>query len=1044
MTRYRLGLDLGTNSIGWCAVKLTGDKKPEGVLDAGVLMLTVSQEAGRDPQSKQSFAADRRAARSARRRRDRFLRRKARLMTLLVRWGLMPEDEAARKALERLDPYELRAACLDGPQPLHHIGRALFHINQRRGFQSNRIADGGDDEKSVVKSGIRALEERLKEDGSRTVGEWLAKRHAERRTVRARPGTEGYDFYPSRALTKSEIDLIWRTQSAHHPELTDERLDELLYVVIGQRKLKKPPVGRCTFRPDEERAHRAMPSFQRYRIMTDAANLEIERPGRKARKLSKSEWHSVVGLLLSKGGSLVKFEDIAKALKLPEDATFNLARGGRSGLQPDLTAVKLSHKSAYGKAWRSFPLAKQNEIVSKLLSVEDEGALIDWLCEETGLSAEAADFVANARLPQGTAHLGLSMLRDMIDVLSTEEGEAADPETGEVYPCALTYDQAIERLGLHHSDMRPGERHARLPYYGDLFPANVIAKPDAPEGSQERRGRLPNPTVHIGLNQLRRLINALVKEYGPPEQIVVELARELKLPQKRKDEIQRENRDNEKKNIARSAKLAELDQADTPGNRLRLRLYEELPADARVCVYSGTPINCKTLFTDKIEIDHILPFSTTLDDGFANKVLCTREANRQKGNRAPFDAFGQEAEDRARTLFGADTTKARRFAPDAMDRLAKDGDWIARQLTDTQHLAKLAGRYLGHICDPNQVWVTPGRLTAMMRGLWGLNRLLPDHNIQGAGAKNRLDHRHHAVDAFVVACTERRLLNKMAQASGRGEDMDAGRLFGPDGLPEPFEGFRDALRTRLETMIVAHKADHGKGGRLHEETAYGMVEEEIGGKRFNLVVRKAIHALTRKEIDQVRDPLWRTRLQRVAEQAEAGGTKLADALTEFGKKEGIRHIRVLKTEAQTVEVCHGPQRQFSKAYVPGDNHRVDIYEGADGKWFAAGLSTYDANARPNEQDPPDAECLMRLHKGDLIEADFDGTRKVYRVYRLELGNDRLRLAPHNEAGELDKRHNNPDDPFRWSIKSWSSLKSAGARQVRVDKLGRIHPMRPAP
>src|SRR5690606_30963177 len=180
--RYRLGLDLGTNSIGWCAVLLDSDCAPCSLLDGGVRILTPNEEAGRDPQSKQSLAANRRAARAMRRRRDRFLRRQKRLMETLVEAGLMPTDETERKALERLDPYWLRAAALDERLELHEIGRAIFHLNQRRGFLSNRIADADESEKSAMKAGMRALETELEEAKARTLGEFLARRHARDRT----------------------------------------------------------------------------------------------------------------------------------------------------------------------------------------------------------------------------------------------------------------------------------------------------------------------------------------------------------------------------------------------------------------------------------------------------------------------------------------------------------------------------------------------------------------------------------------------------------------------------------------------------------------------------------------------------------------------------------------------------------------------------------------------------------------------------------------------------------------------------------------------
>ena len=96
---------------------------------------------GRDPQSQASLAEARRLPRQQRRRRDRYLNRRADLMAALIEHGLMPADDAARNSLEKLDPYQVRAQALDQPLPLHHLGRAIFHLNQRRGFKSNRRTD---------------------------------------------------------------------------------------------------------------------------------------------------------------------------------------------------------------------------------------------------------------------------------------------------------------------------------------------------------------------------------------------------------------------------------------------------------------------------------------------------------------------------------------------------------------------------------------------------------------------------------------------------------------------------------------------------------------------------------------------------------------------------------------------------------------------------------------------------------------------------------------------------------------------------------------
>src|SRR3954453_9349635 len=162
---YRLALDLGTNSIGWCLLDLNGSGDPCGVRRMGVRIFPD----GRDPKSKESLAADRRLARAMRRRRDRYLRRRSALMNALVAAGLMPVDPAERKALESDDPYELRAKALAEPLTAGQVGRALFHLNQRRGFKSNRKAAGEENEAGKIKAGISALKTEIEASGETTL-----------------------------------------------------------------------------------------------------------------------------------------------------------------------------------------------------------------------------------------------------------------------------------------------------------------------------------------------------------------------------------------------------------------------------------------------------------------------------------------------------------------------------------------------------------------------------------------------------------------------------------------------------------------------------------------------------------------------------------------------------------------------------------------------------------------------------------------------------------------------------------------------------------
>ena len=246
---YRLGVDMGANSIGWCILDLNGDGAPCAVRDMGVRLF----HDGRDPQSGVSLAADRRIARSARRRRDRYLLRRKDLMAALIRFGLMPADKAARKALENLDPYEIRARGLDGPLELHHLGRALFHMNQRRGFRSNRKTDAGGTDTGKIKDAAGKLAQAITDEGARSVGEFLFARHLRREPVRARLNGVGakavYDFYPQRSMLEAEFDALWLAQAQYRPGLSTETREALRDILFRQRPLRPVMPGKCALDP---------------------------------------------------------------------------------------------------------------------------------------------------------------------------------------------------------------------------------------------------------------------------------------------------------------------------------------------------------------------------------------------------------------------------------------------------------------------------------------------------------------------------------------------------------------------------------------------------------------------------------------------------------------------------------------------------------------------------------------------------------------------------------------------------------------------------
>lgn len=1033
---FRLGLDVGTNSLGWFIVWLNKDNKPDGLGPGGVRIYPD----GRDPKSGTSNAADRRDARSARKRRDRFLMRQQTLMNALIRHGLMPEDEKERKMLVALDPYELRANALTKPLPAHHIGRALFHLNQRRGFQSNRKADKKDDERGAIKQGAANLRKMMEETEAPTLGAFLWLRHKERKGVRARNRSLGmkaeYEFYPTRDLLKEEFDKIWEEQARHHKPMTEEAKTEIRKAIFHQRPLQEPTIGKCTLDPASQpfekdpegyRVARAHPLAQRFRMLQETRNLRIAETGAKEKNLTKEQQDQVF-LALTQNNYL-SFDKIRRLLKLPEEVRFNLESERRNKLKGDETAERLSNKNLFGKTWRSYSFERQIEIVEKLLNEAGETDLILWLEKECGVDAGTAERIADAPLPDGYSRLGLRALKALVPLMQS----------------GMDYAEASKDAGYDHSKRPTGEILDRLPYYGRWLQDAVVGDGDVRHKKERQFGQFPNPTVHIGLGQLRRIVNFIIKEIGAPEQIVIELARDLKISEMQKADIEREYAKNQKKNEERKAKLAEIGIDQPTGlDLLKMRLWEELGDVVKLCPFSGKPISLKQLMSSEVEVEHLIPYSDCLDNRAANKTVCFTSANRLKGKQTPYEAFGHTKEwpeivARANIL---PPNKRWRFGEDAREKINKNGrDFLERQLMETSWLGRLAKQYLGSVTDPNQVWVVTGKHTSLIRGKWGFNTLLPDHNF--TDAKNRADHRHHAIDALVVALTERSLLQKISSAYDRERDKI--------DVPLPWKSLRDDLKAALDAMTVSHKPDHGIGGKLHDETAYGFVQDPEKEEGRNLVSRKPLSSLTENEIDRIRDRRLRDKVRKFVEQEKKDGVKLADALKKFMNaehndphiKHGVRRVRLLQSKKPEYLLSLHQKNggQPYKAYSADSNLFIEIFEKGDGSWDGEAMTVFQSNQRDYKlawhAKYPDARPVMRVYKDDLVRIEHEGMTKITRVVRLEPSAHRIRLAPHNDSGSLEDRHNNPDDPFRWIFAQYDRLRDWKAERVRVDELGKI-------
>ncbi|MDA8258187.1 MAG: type II CRISPR RNA-guided endonuclease Cas9 [Betaproteobacteria bacterium] len=1028
--RYRLALDLGSTSLGWAMVRLKSDD-PVAIIKAGVRIFSD----GRNPKDGSSLAVTRRAARAMRRRRDRLLKRKHRMMALLLKHGFFPADSAERKALELLNPYELRAKGLDQELTPAEFARALFHINQRRGFRSNRKADKKDNDSGALKTAISALRQQLDPNGAdgkaRAVGELLWRRmqggngvrarYRERRVEKEDGKTridKSYDLYIDRAMIEAEFDALWSKQAALNPAVfTEAARVELKDCLLHQRPLKPVKPGRCTLEPDEERAPLALPSQQRFRIYQEVNNLRILNKDLRDESLTRAQRDELVNAL--ERHSKRSFTQIKTMLKLPGTTQFNLEDVKRQELKGNSTSAILSRKEHFGPDWFGLSLDRQDAIVMRLLTEESEAALVAWLQKGFGFDETRAETIANTGLAEGYGSLSAKALSRILPVLQAEvitydkAVQAAGYEHhsrlnthGEI--AGLTFDTGHERINQGTGEIEKLHAHHQLPYYGEYLQRHVgFGSGKLDDLPEKRYGKIANPTVHIGLNQIRVVVNALIKRYGHPSEVIVEVARDLKQSWEQRKEDQEQQAKNQKRNERLRADAARILQIAPErvkhADIQKLILWEELSYDIaeRHCPYSGVQIGARMALSDEVEIEHILPFSQTLDDSLNNKTLATRRANRVKGDRTPaqaredfelegwtYDAILKRAEHMPRN-------KRYRFGPDGYEKwLRDDKDFLARALNDTRHLSRVAREYLGLIC-PQGTRVIPGRMTAMLRAKFGLNDIL---GLQGE--KNRNDHRHHAVDACVIAVTDQGMLQKFAQASSQARAKQLDKLV--ETMPLPWVTYRDHVERAVKHIWVSHKPDHSYEGSMFKETAFGI-------RRDGSVVQKAPAEGSKARINEYVVPI------------SAPGQLARHGFDNQG------------------------QPRAYKGYVPDGNHCIEIVINGKGKWEGEVTATYEAYAVARNRGKAALSgsthsisgkpLLMRLMIDDFIRLEIDGRQRLMRIVSINAAG-RLSLADHNEAN-VDARNRDKESNWRYAYKQAGSLQTAKARRVTISPIGEL-------
>ncbi len=1009
MVKQILGLDLGSNSVGWALLEEKNGKTNK-IIDTGSRIFSKAVEEKTPTPKNQK----RRQMRLGRRVLQRRAKRKQRMLNYLVSLDLLPKELQGNIQPEKLlneigNPYELRAKALDERLSPHQLGRVLLHFVARRGFLSSKKQAAGDlvddpdtilylqelekekYERLAAKSknkkkleaddqtedafftAIAGVRQAIEENRCRTLGEYL--HNLEAGKCQRNRLHEGGHLRTDRAMYQEELDKIWQKQVSYFSHLPDDFMEDnkgVKRIIFYQRplKLKKDRVGKCSLEPKNYRASTARLEAQRFRYLQDINNLGYsekysgERVAlndvQKERLVDYFECH----LKITKA-------KLIKELNLDKRVEINLEE---KNLKGNITACII--RDVIGKQWDEMNDDKQKALFEDLLSIKKKSALKARLINHWGFDSPTATRLCLLEFEPGHSNHSLKAINKLLPFL----------EKGMIYSDAREaagYGYGVEKVDLREMLSAPPET--------------------------------ANPIVNKGLHELRRVVNAIIKKYGKPDTVRIEMARDLEMNTKRvKDFIKQQNKNKKDNEAAQVAFASETGRKHASrDDKIKYRLWME---QKQLCMYSGVSIASAQLFSNEIEIDHIVPKSLCLDDSYINKVVCFSGENRFKGQRTPIEAWGRDEgkwnqitqrinriyKDPPRKKYRKYTTHPKKKqCYMRQEDIAQKYGMSSAQLNDTRYISKVAQEYIKKLgCD---ISVTKGAIVAEARYWWNLNSLLGETN-----KKERADHRHHAIDAAVIACINRSFHAQATRAIQQSEETRR-----KVQLDTPYNNFRIELRRKLDQVIVSYAPQRKISGSLHEETGAGYVAKHGG-----LVYRKFLNDPKfdpKKIVDKTVKKIVIEHIENYKTAKEA----FSDGVVVYHKdgKTPIKRVRVLQssvrtTKKQTAEDIlkrnkfgvRNKQGKIFKWMVYGNTHHVEIIRHKEtgkikGEFVTMMLASHRVKGINMPKQPmirtdhgENYEFVMALHRNDTVSVKNEQEgREFYRVREIDMLNNKFSL-----------------------------------------------------
>lgn len=971
--RKILGLDIGVGSIGWAYLhEPENESEQYSIIRMGSRIIPLNSDESDEFTKGNAISknANRRIKRGMRRGGHRYKMRKWKLVKLLTELNMQPTADLFK--LNSLELYGLRAKAIEVQIGLEELGRIFYHLNQKRGYKSNRKANNeeekaessnntdkdGEERKPKKKGYLDLINDRelFIKDSNLTIGQFFYNHLKENHFFRIKENIFLRSSY------QAEFNKIWEKQKEYYPEiLTDENYTKLFHKIIYfQRPLKsqKGLVSSCrfeqTFAKDKQGnilkdetgnpkiirpkvVPKSSPLFQIAKVWQDINNLSIktktgiavEIPIEQKQQLFQylNENEKITVTNLKKMLGLKPAEDFYINLKkdsLEGNKTVSAIKKALKGEREEVLQFNLLQKSKLvanqqtGEAKEQFVIEPDFEkeplyrLWHLLYSVEEVESLVKNLQEDFSFTLDQAKALAKLDFTKaGYGGISTKAYRKILPHLMN----------------GLHYSKACDAAGYRHSDYLTLSENESRPLLDKL---ELYSK-----------NSLRNPVVEKIINQVINLVNAIIADetLGKPDEIRVELGRELKQnAEERNNTYSRNNKTNDRHQKIAERLHHELGFATVSRRDIeRVKLWEEFGG---VSPYEPTkPISLNQLFNGDFEIEHIIPRSRFFDDSFSNKTIARKKFNADKDNTTAFDYIQNLGEQEFHNY--TEFVKKHFYKKEGISRaklnyLLMPGDkipddFINRQMRDTAYISREVKNLLLNIC--RNVYSTSGSVTDYLRDNWGINNVLQQLNFEkykAAGQtelkkikredgstheievisnwSKRDDHRHHAIDALVVALTKQSFIQKLNQLNQqyktRRDLKENGRRF-----PEPWKGFVNDAMEATDNILVSFKAgkkvatkniNHIKKGKqiikvqetftprgfLHKETVYGQI------KRFEKVKLSPRF----NQWDAISDPTIKTQLE---ERLKAFDGDLKKAFKDSEKNplpEHLKEITLFKKE----------------------------------------------------------------------------------------------------------------------------------------------------